>query len=220
MKEGRAVVLDVEETEAFIDRVKAHTLEDEDYDLIVGITEGYARVTQALSEKEISISRLRSILFGASTEKTAIVFKDETPPAEGEEDSATAEDETEPPKKRKGHGRRGAEAYTGATRIPISHESLTHGEVCPCCRTTDMHSNPSLGSKLDAIGEKIFDNLFDSLAVSVDTFRDILLDLDLQMQPFFIRHMLKVLRDIMSQTAQFHFFKVHAQLSGFDFRQV
>jgi len=133
MKKGRPVVLDVEETEAFLDRVKAHALENEDYDLIVGITEGYVRVTQALSEKEISISRLRSILFGASTEKTAIVFRDDTTPPEGEVDPAAAEDETGSPKRRKGHGRRGAEAYTGASRIPVPHESLKHGEACPCC---------------------------------------------------------------------------------------
>jgi transposase len=133
MKKGQPVVLDVEETEAFLDRVKAHALENEDYDLIVGITEGYARVTQALSEKQISISRLRSMIFGVSTEKTATVFKDGAPPPEEEGDPGTAEDEAGPPKKRKGHGRRGAQAYTGATRIPIPHESLKHGEACPCC---------------------------------------------------------------------------------------
>jgi hypothetical protein len=132
MKEGVAVVLDVEETEAFLERVKAHALRDEDYDLIVGITEGYACVTQALSEKEISISRLRSLLFGASTEKTATVFKDKVPPpAEGE--PGIAEGDKRPPEKRKGHGRNGADAYTGANRIPIPHESVKHGELCPCC---------------------------------------------------------------------------------------
>jgi len=36
-----------------------------------------------------------------------------------------------PPKK--GHGRNGASAYTGAKKVFVSHESLKHGDPCPEC---------------------------------------------------------------------------------------
>jgi hypothetical protein len=48
------------------------------------------------------------------------------------EDSKQPEDNTPPPP---GHGRNGAEAFKGACKVDIKHQSLTHGERCPECGT-------------------------------------------------------------------------------------
>mgnify|MGYP001767022254 CR=1 FL=1 len=54
---------------------------------------------------------------------------DESPKDSGEEAGAAGGSSKSGEKKRKGHGRNGAEKYTGAERIKISHETLKHGDL-------------------------------------------------------------------------------------------
>jgi transposase len=128
MKTGYWITIEADELEAFLHRVDKHRLLDEDYSMIKTVTEGYVALAEALENKEISISRLRRILFGSSTEKTSMVFGDED--AEADLDNKAKE---KPRKKPKGHGRNGADKYTGARRVPLSYDELKIGEVCPCC---------------------------------------------------------------------------------------
>ena len=61
-----------------------------------------------------------------STEKTkSVVDKPEDAPAGTQPDN-----DTPPPP---GHGRNGAEAFSGAHRVEIKHQNLTHGDRCPEC---------------------------------------------------------------------------------------
>ena len=59
-------------------------------------------------------------------------------PQDGPEPASTAtphrsaEDQQGGKKKRKGHGRNGADDYTGARRIPVHLESMKAGDRCPC----------------------------------------------------------------------------------------
>jgi transposase len=64
----------------------------------------------------------------ASTEATTDASADDSDPATPE---GTTGDESK--KKRKGHGRNGADAYEGAEKIGVSHESLKHRDACPLC---------------------------------------------------------------------------------------
>lgn len=48
-------------------------------------------------------------------------------------ESSSGHGENDEPKKRKGHGRNGASAYTGAEKNSVAHESLSHGDRCPEC---------------------------------------------------------------------------------------
>jgi transposase len=85
------------------------------------------------------------MLFGASTEKTAAVIggtadpeaslmPEEAPGSEPTEESRweTAAEE-DPSASGKGHGRNGAEAYEGAEKVEVPHESLQPGDPCPDC---------------------------------------------------------------------------------------
>jgi len=61
-----------------------------------------------------------------STEKTkAVVDKPEDSQAGSQPDNNTP-----PPR---GHGRTGAEAFSGARKVDIKHQNLTHGDRCPEC---------------------------------------------------------------------------------------
>jgi transposase len=62
-----------------------------------------------------------------NTEKTGAVLEPKAPPA--------AVDTPEPEKQAPaGHGRNGADAFTGADRIAIAHATLQSGDSCPGCR--------------------------------------------------------------------------------------
>src|SRR2546422_1637629 len=64
-----------------------------------------------------------------NTEKTnAVLPKSEDP----EKDAGPQPDESSAPPA-KGHGRNGAEAFSGAQKIEIKHQNLKHGDRCPDC---------------------------------------------------------------------------------------
>ncbi len=115
--------LSAEETQALLDRVRDRVA-PEDFALIEAFARGLTTLVGVLENKEISLGRLRRMLFGAATEKTDRVLGDAD-----EADDAPKR----PPGKRKGHGRNGADAYPGAERIAVPHPDLSSGCDCPTC---------------------------------------------------------------------------------------
>jgi hypothetical protein len=134
-------------------------LPEEDYAILKAVVESYSYIADLVGEKNTSIARLRKLLFGAKTEKTAAVLgkqkapssssalgADITPAAEASPETSSStnvattvegaagdagkEAEAAPAK---GHGRNGAAAYTGAEQIRVPHESLQAGDACPTC---------------------------------------------------------------------------------------
>jgi transposase len=71
------------------------------------------------------IDRLRP--YSPQSEKISALFAGQQPPA------SSAEAEETKPDKPSGHGRNGAEAFTGARQVRIAHEKLHHGDRCPEC---------------------------------------------------------------------------------------
>ena len=118
------------------------SLDEKDAALVRAVFESYAYVADLVEDKNTSIRRLRQLFFGARAEKTAAVVgsKTRTPeaavPREAETDLAAGEesvDLSDAAAASKGHGRNGADAYTGAARIEVRHPSLTAGDACPAC---------------------------------------------------------------------------------------
>ena len=131
-------------------------LDEPDATLIRRVFESYAYLTDLVEDKKTSIRRLRQILFGARTEKTADVVERNTPaaettplpdagagdpsdiPADPDPDpeptiDAAGRDEPHEASAGKGHGRNGADAYRGAERIAVPHPTLSPGDPCPSC---------------------------------------------------------------------------------------
>ena len=144
------IELDMDKLEEILRRVEAKELQADDYETIRTVIESYVGLFSLLGDKNTTIARLRKMLFGASTEKTAAVIggtKDSPPPptqdaavsaasAEGNGETASAlatDGEKAAETSRKGHGRNGAEAYVGAETIEVRHESLQPGDPCPQC---------------------------------------------------------------------------------------
>jgi len=123
------------------------------------LLQAYVFLLGVLRDKTLSIARLRKMLFGFSSERTSDVLppstesadQDQETPAENlandsasDQKPAAAADESQPSddsaksrsapgRRRPGHGRIPASAYTGCEQILVTHESLSPGDTCPDC---------------------------------------------------------------------------------------
>jgi hypothetical protein len=68
----------------------------------------------------------------ASASESDTATTKDGPPAATPASEPTAEDTPTDKNKRKGHGRNGADDYTGARRIPVHLDSMKAGDRCPC----------------------------------------------------------------------------------------
>lgn len=153
------IELDAEQLDALLLRVEAGQLTPEDVETLIAALKSYAYVTQLIDQKSTTIARLRKLLFGSETEKTAAVTgQDAEPPstdtagqpdAPGNADSAATKARQKP----KGHGRNGAEDYPGAKRVEVSHESLNAGDPCPSCDRGTLYGQPQGGVALRFTGQ-------------------------------------------------------------------
>lgn len=123
--------IELGELEAILDRTRA-SLSEEDHEKLKIAIDTLAFITRELESKRVSIKRLQKLLFGASTEKTSQVVGEASDATKSGADGDTG-DKKKDKKKRKGHGRNGASAYTGAERRTVPHESLKPGNRCPDC---------------------------------------------------------------------------------------
>jgi transposase len=129
--------ISIEELEAIIAR--AH-LNEQDHQILMSAAQTLRFLTAQLEKKSISVSRLKKLLFGAATETSSNLGLDGSAPDETDAlnnentpDPPSDEPSTEGEPKRKGHGRNGAEAYTGAKKVHVPHETLKPGDPCPAC---------------------------------------------------------------------------------------
>jgi len=152
MKRTQPTILELgmNKLESLLERAEA-ALGEEDYATIKALVESYAYIAELVDDKNTTIGRLRKLLFGAKTEKTAAVVRRDPKDAHGTEPASSATDvpsdspqASDSPADREaaaegdsktpsGHGRHGADAYTGAERIEVRHESLEPGDPCPQC---------------------------------------------------------------------------------------
>jgi len=116
-----------------------------EYEQLKAALDTLVYLTQLLGKKNTTIARLRQILFGASSEKTAEVLRSlagKGPPA-GESSIAApvpgADGAKDAPAKAPGHGRNGAKDYPGANTVGVAHPLLKPGELCPECRRGKLY---------------------------------------------------------------------------------
>jgi hypothetical protein len=149
-------------------------LDEKDYATLKTLAEAYAYVSELIGEKNTSIARLRKLLFGSKTEKTAAVVgrsqadslapsqdsaspaQSDSPPPESSaapEAVAGVEEDAAGVKSVRNHGRIGADAYTGAEQIKIPHPSLQSGDPCPTCVTGIVYDTGRPGVVLRLVGQ-------------------------------------------------------------------
>ncbi len=150
----------MKELESILQRAQTAPLDEKDCAKLKAVFESYIHLTDMVEDKQMTIKRLRQMLFGASTEKTSDVIKEEED--EPESPSATNENSRAPPSKtdeedsemqRKGHGRNGADAYHGAEKIRVPHESLQPGDLCPECKEGKVYEMKKPGVLIRIVGQ-------------------------------------------------------------------
>ncbi|MBA2732975.1 MAG: IS66 family transposase [Acidobacteria bacterium] len=130
------------EIEALIARLEDGQLGAEDRRLITRLLRLLLTLIRVVEQKNTSISRLKRMLFGPGADtRPARSTLSATPPSKDElsaEDqalAAAAPDAPQPPiedhASRRGHGRQGAAAYTGARRVVCADPALHPGDKCP-----------------------------------------------------------------------------------------
>jgi transposase len=136
-------------------------LSEKEYSQLKAAVETLGYLTELIEDQETTLRRLRQILFGPSTEKTRKVLGEasakegkpgremsaggwaaaEGPASPASASATTAEEakadsgsEEKPERPRvPGHGRNGAEAYTGARKEFVPNTEVKVGERCPLC---------------------------------------------------------------------------------------
>ena len=143
-------------------------LDEKDYAVLKAVVNAYDIIAELVDDKNTTIARLRKLLFGAQSEKTKAVLgsgkdsntsssqESSAAPTRGADGKAASSSPTlaanaEKPQ-RKGHGRNGADAYVGAEKIAVSHESLQPGDLCPQCGKGTVYETGRPGVLVRLVG--------------------------------------------------------------------
>ena len=123
MTEPKRIDLSASEADALLERLAEGKLGPEDYEMLGSMVRSWLWLSGVVQDAKVSIQELKKLIFGAKSEKTQKVLKQET-----------ADKQTSASKKKaKGHGRNGAKDYTGADRICLKCAQVRPGDRCPEC---------------------------------------------------------------------------------------
>jgi transposase len=125
-----------------------------------------------LERKNLSLKRLRRMLFGARTERTRDLVGEEqpktspggeTPPdsasssdassSEAPSSETPAADQASRKRPRKGHGRIPASDYTGCRPVIVTHEAFSPGDPCPQCQEGTLYRSKDWVLKVRLVGQ-------------------------------------------------------------------
>ncbi len=115
----RPIDVNLEELDRVLDEARQAPLSEEDHH----------KLREALHAMAAMLARSRN------TEKTSSVVRK---PEEEAGDSGKQPDPDAPPPP--GHGRNGAEAFSGTNRVEIRHQTLSHGDRCPECGQGNVYA--------------------------------------------------------------------------------
>jgi transposase len=141
-----------------VERTRQTPLTDEEYTTLKAAIETLGYVADLLEQRGTTVANLRQLLFGATTEKTRVVLAqagmvDPTSTAEPSDDESTTDTDRRRRDRAPGHGRHGAEAYTGARRIDVPHAQLHHGDRCPHCAKGKLYVQRAPGLLIRLVGQ-------------------------------------------------------------------
>jgi len=107
-----------------------------------------------LRERNITLEGLRELLLSsapASTEKTSQVLKNAGSKARRR--TRSKKNSQASGKSRPGHGRNGADAYSGAKQVKVPHPSLHPGDRCPECGKGKVYVLDAPGVLVRLVGQ-------------------------------------------------------------------
>jgi transposase len=164
MEQPAEVNLSRQDGEALIKRLQGDAFTAQDRRVLEQVLRWYFWLLFALQEARFSLKRLRAMVFGDRTKKRLQKLPSGGVFASGggaggpgaaptKAPGAQAAHTRTPPSSgewRSGHGRRGAQAYSGAAHVVCRHETLAVGERCPLCGRGRLYRvEPGVEGRLD-----------------------------------------------------------------------
>ena len=125
----------MEDLEHLVERARQSGLTEQEYETLKAVVHTLGHVAELLATHGTTQADLRRLLMAqnATTEKTRTVLARAGIPDDAEGSSADPPEGSGPRDRPRGHGRHGAEAFTGARRLVIAHRHLKAGDHCPGC---------------------------------------------------------------------------------------
>ena len=147
----KAREVDMDKVQEILDRARKGAISEEECELLKTLAESYLTMTEAVRSKQVSMGRLRGMLFGNKSEKADQVLGDKHAAAQdGTPRDKKAVDDREKPK---GHGRNGVKEYTGAETVTCPHGTLKSGDECPECKKGKVYPLPDPGLMIRVTGQ-------------------------------------------------------------------
>jgi transposase len=149
MRSAKPEVIEVgvEDLLEILELARTAPLSSEHYEMLKASIETHSWLMAELEKANASLARIRKELSinTKKTEKTSEVLEgsgdaEQSSSDTGEKDGEKPEKSGKKPKKKpKGHGRNGADAYKGAEKTEVPHESLKPGDPCPECESGKLY---------------------------------------------------------------------------------
>ena len=156
-KEPEQIELTPQEIEAIHERIKNFTLTKDDMVLFGKVLHFFVWIQLKLQRSQMTINKLKKIIFGSKTEKSNSAAKKNREPDTNNETAPSLSAENTPildgvvpdagkpienlslsnitplpsQPKAKGHGRMGVDEYTPDEVITVTHKKLRPGDLCP-----------------------------------------------------------------------------------------
>jgi len=154
----KKINLDMDQLDELLKRAESGSLQENDVELIKGMAECIAVLSQAVDDKASSVKKLLRMVFGAKTEKKANVLSDNekkdtsTDDEQNDQQSTAVEDEDDKKRQGSNNGKNGADKYTGADQVEIEHPELKAGDSCPGCTDGKLYQNSEAGVAIRVTG--------------------------------------------------------------------
>jgi len=145
--------ISISELKGIVERAKSGPLSEKDCEQLHLVLQTLYFLTQELEKKHVSVQRLKRMLFGEATEKLRNIIDKALERGdkqhEDKQNNTSEQDKTEP----KGHGRNGADKYTGAEKVRIPHQKLKPGDICPDCKKGTVYETAEPGRLVRVAGQ-------------------------------------------------------------------
>lgn len=119
--------LEPQELLALKSRIIANQLSEDDLTTLEACIDLILLMDESLVKKQLSIRKLKAMLYGEKTEKT------KPRPRKAAHERTRKKTSDRDPRKRRAKGRLGADAYKNAVQIDVPHPDLGPGQGCPLC---------------------------------------------------------------------------------------
>ena len=145
----------MDDLEQLVERARQGALSDSEYETLKAVVQTLGHVAELLATHGTTLADLRRLLLAqqGTTENTRTVLARAGIAGDAEPASGDSSDPPTPRDRPRGHGRHGADAFTGARRVVITHRHLKAGDHCPGCLKGKIYGHQPPARLVRLIGQ-------------------------------------------------------------------